>query len=136
MADPIDLQIGQTIRKLRIKRAISMSVLAETAGITAQQLQKYEKGTNRVSASRLARIASVLGSDVQVFFDGTQELASSNDNLVPKKLLTHQGLSLAKAFHSISDAATRARVLAYVQRLARLERKGEIAAAAKSTPTE
>ena len=58
--DPIDIQVGHRIRIQRVARGMSQSALADQIGVTFQQVQKYEKGTNRVSASRLVRIAEVL----------------------------------------------------------------------------
>jgi transcriptional regulator with XRE-family HTH domain len=118
MPEPVDLQVGQTIRMLRLKREMSQEDLAVGCGVTFQQIQKYEKGTNRVSASRLVQIANVLGADVKVFFDGTQTPSSNNDNLLPKELMTRQGLALIKAFHSIPDGKVRTRILGLVQTVA------------------
>jgi transcriptional regulator with XRE-family HTH domain len=63
-----DLEIGRKIRALRHGRGMSQSNLAEGIGLTFQQVQKYEKGTNRVSAARLQRIADILGVDVTFFY--------------------------------------------------------------------
>lgn len=121
MPEPVDILVGQKIRSLRIERDISQSQLATGIGVTFQQVQKYEKGTNRVSASRLVQIANILGADVRIFFDGTQSPASINDNFQPKILMTRQGHALAKAFHSIPDAKIRGHLLSLVQSIARRE---------------
>src|SRR5437868_7888755 len=65
-----DLEIGRKIRALRLERGLSQSGLADGIDLTFQQLQKYEKGTNRVSAGRLQRIADILNTPVMFFYDG------------------------------------------------------------------
>ena len=67
-AHPIDQMVGQRVRVARIERGMSQTELADAVGITFQQIQKYERGTNRVSASRLFDIARVLKLDVAWFF--------------------------------------------------------------------
>lgn len=64
---PIDIHVGETIRKRRVLLGVSQVTLADRVGITFQQVQKYERGTNRVSASRLCEIASVLQTNPQYF---------------------------------------------------------------------
>ena len=119
MPEIVDVQVGQTIRMLRLKQSMSQEQLANGIGVTFQQVQKYEKGSNRVSASRLVQIANVLGADVKVFFDGVQTPDSSNDNLLPRELVTRQGLALMKAFHSIPNGKIRAQIVGVVQALAK-----------------
>src|ERR1700750_3306008 len=68
LADPIDIAVGARIRLLRKVRGLSQQALAETAGVTFQQIQKYERGTNRVSASILSRIAGALHTPVSEMF--------------------------------------------------------------------
>src|SRR4051812_31682897 len=65
-----DVEIGRKIRALRLERGLSQSGLAEGIGLTFQQVQKYEKGTNRVSAGRLQRIAEILNTPVMFFYGG------------------------------------------------------------------
>src|ERR1043165_2050761 len=69
-AGPEDVEIGRKIRALRLERGLSQSNLAEGIGLTFQQGQKYEKGTNRVSAGRLQRIAEMLNIPVTFFYGG------------------------------------------------------------------
>ncbi len=75
---PVDVFVGQRIRALRIEQGLSQSAVAAKLGLTFQQLQKYEKGTNRVSASKLFQIAEVLGVAVADLFDGVA--GSSKDS--------------------------------------------------------
>src|SRR5947207_4257289 len=66
-----DVEIGRRIRALRLERGLSQASLADGIDLTFQQLQKYEKGTNRVSAGRLQRIAEILNTPVMFFYDRT-----------------------------------------------------------------
>ena len=65
-----DKVIGANLNKIRLAMQLSQQELAKLAGVTFQQIQKYEKGTNRLSASRLVRISNALDVDIDVFFDG------------------------------------------------------------------
>ena len=77
-ANPIDAHVGARLRFLRKERGLSQTALAARIGVTFQQLQKYESGKNRLSASRLYRLASVLGVDVAAFFVGLPDLVQSD----------------------------------------------------------
>src|ERR1044071_7256247 len=66
--DPVDVEVGQRIRIQRLQSGLSQTSLAEQLGVTFQQVQKYEKGVNRVGAGRLTKIAKVLGVPVSTFF--------------------------------------------------------------------
>lgn len=79
--DKIDKIIGVRIHELRISMGLSRQQLAEQIGVTHQQLQKYEKGTNRISAGRLAAIAKVLGKAVAYFFENITD----NDGYLPSQ---------------------------------------------------
>lgn len=67
---PVDVHVGSRIRALRLDRGLSQSALGDAVGVSFQQIQKYERGSNRVSASMLYRIAGVLGTEVQALFEG------------------------------------------------------------------
>src|SRR4051812_44331599 len=73
-----DVEIGRKIRALRLERGLSQSGLADGIDLTFQQLQKYEKGTNRVSAGRLQRIADILNTPVMFFYDGMGKSTKSD----------------------------------------------------------
>ena len=74
--DPVDVEVGHRIRIERLSRGLSQTALANQLGVTFQQVQKYEKGVNRVGAGRLTRIAEVLGVPVATFFSGKEMLDS------------------------------------------------------------
>jgi transcriptional regulator with XRE-family HTH domain len=74
---PIDQIVGHRLRLARTSRKLSQTQLAEASGITFQQVQKYEKGTNRVSASRLFEFATLLGIEISYFFEGGAETSGN-----------------------------------------------------------
>ena len=82
--DSIDCLVGNNIRILRLERGLSQSDLAGRLGITFQQIQKYEKGINRVGSSRLARLSQVLGVSVGRFFQGSE--AGTPTGMTPEAL--------------------------------------------------
>ena len=94
---PLDAMVGAKIRMFRINREMSQTALAERIGVSFQQVQKYEKGANRVGASRLSQIASVLGIAVGELFESSQEkIAASNS---PAHMLAEPGaLRVLKAY--------------------------------------
>ena len=97
-----DHRIGQRIRARRVASGISQEKLAEALGITFQQVQKYEKGTNRISASRLARVAAILGLSVNAFYD--PEGVSHESAPIDDILASHNGLRLVKAYLNMPEA--------------------------------
>jgi transcriptional regulator with XRE-family HTH domain len=102
----IDVLVGSNIRIRRLERQVSQTKLAQAIGVTFQQVQKYEKGTNRVGASRLTRIANFLEVPVAQFFIGAQGNDWSDQDIddSPVKLLAEPyALRLAQAFVGIKD---------------------------------
>jgi len=86
---PVDRSVGRRIRIVRVSRGLSQTALASQLGLTFQQLQKYEKGTNRVSASKLHDIARILGVEVRSFFEDAsdpEKLARIGDVDVPRRI--------------------------------------------------
>lgn len=76
---PADAEVGLRIRSRRLEQRLSQTELANSLGLTFQQIQKYEKGVNRVSAGRLAKIAEVLGVPMTFFFGGSDAMGTSRD---------------------------------------------------------
>jgi transcriptional regulator with XRE-family HTH domain len=110
MPDPLDAMVGAKIRIFRIHRRISQTDLAEQIGVTFQQVQKYEKGTNRVGASRLSRIAAVLDISVGELFEPSG--GKFDDETSPFRLLAEPGaLRVLKAYTRTTDPHLR-RVIA------------------------
>ena len=80
---PIDVRVGEKLRSFRLQRRLSQTQMAETVGLTFQQIQKYEKGVNRVSASKLFEFAEILEVPVQSFFSGPSPDRQDNAGLRP-----------------------------------------------------
>lgn len=125
---PIDVAVGQRVRMRRNILGMSQTTLAEALGITFQQVQKYEKGSNRIGASRLSHIASVLNVQVSFFFEGSeasssdtngQELLSSNE--ITAFLSSAEGVALNKAFARIESTGLRKKIVALVSAIGRAE---------------
>jgi transcriptional regulator with XRE-family HTH domain len=115
--DPLDAMVGAKIRILRIDRGLSQSDLAEKIGVTYQQIQKYEKGANRVGASRLSRFAAVLGVAVGDLFKSAKgKPAVSN---TPFQLLSEPGaLRVLKAYVRTSDPRVRRAIANLIEGIA------------------
>ena len=88
---PLDAMVGAKIRMSRIDRGMSQTALAEKIGVSFQQVQKYEKGSNRIGASRLAQIAAVLGISVGDLFGTSREKTAASN--LPVHLLGEPGVS-------------------------------------------
>jgi transcriptional regulator with XRE-family HTH domain len=127
--NPIDVHVGNRVRLQRMLIGISQEKLGERLGLTFQQVQKYEKGINRIGASRLFELSRVLGVPVQFFYDdapssGTQQSATpglserASDSHVFEFLSSREGLELNRAFSRISDPKVRKSVLDLVRSLA------------------
>src|SRR5262249_1219853 len=89
--DPRDAEIGQRVRSLRLQRGLSQTELGNLISVTFQQVQKYEKGANRISAGRLQRIAEVLGVPVAYFFAAPDQRHGSNGGGQEFELLQTEG---------------------------------------------
>lgn len=120
----IDRVVGQRIRWRRRELKLTQEKLGELLALTFQQVQKYEKGVNRVSAGRLFEISGVLGVPVSYFFDGAEEylgeaalmLAEGDDEDEPRlPALSNEALELVAAFERIEDAGLRRSLLATVR---------------------
>jgi len=118
----IDAYVGERVRLRRKLLGMSQVSLSESLGITFQQLQKYEKGVNRVGASRLQRIAEVLGVPIGFFFDeGKSQAAglrlSADTDEVAHFIASKEGLALTRAFIAIENPNIRRRLLALARSL-------------------
>jgi transcriptional regulator with XRE-family HTH domain len=121
--DPVDVEVGQRIRIERLQSGLSQTSLAEQLGVTFQQVQKYEKGVNRVGAGRLTKIAKVLGVPVSTFFGahdvGTIERSERGTAASPLKLLTVPGaLRLLRAYGQLNDGKMRRSIVELVENIA------------------
>ena len=130
--NPIDIHVGSRIRLRRTMLGMSQEKLGEALGITFQQVQKYEKGTNRVGASRLQHIASVLSVPVSFFFEdipgenaGPSGMEETGSAYVVNFLSSAEGMQLNRAFMKIADPKIRRRLLDLVKALAEESVDGE-----------
>ena len=118
----IDVHVGSRIRMRRQIVSMSQEKLGEMLGITFQQVQKYEKGSNRISASRLFYAAKILGVPVQAFFEDLPSVEgetgfneSGDQNNVMSSLMNAEGIQLAKAFRD-ADNTTKRKLIATLAR--------------------
>jgi len=118
----IDTEVGRRIRQRRAILGLSQSKLADELGVTFQQVQKYEKGTNRVGSSRLQSIARFLGVPISYFFEdlGDLEPGPKSDacETVVDFVISADGLALNRAFVSIKNERVRRNFVAMVKALA------------------
>jgi transcriptional regulator with XRE-family HTH domain len=122
--NPVDLHVGARVRMRRKLMGMSQEKLAEELGLTFQQVQKYERGANRVSASKLYEIARALSTPVAYFFDGLSDpteprkfgfAESDSDQFVHEFLMTPEGLELAILFPKVPRGRLRRRLLELVR---------------------
>ena len=104
---PVDRRVGVRIRLQRTSIGMSQERLGELLGLTFQQVQKYEKGANRIGAGRLAAIAEALGVPVTYFFDDFETPTRSGTAAVERFLATREGVALADAFLRLKNPAVR-----------------------------
>jgi transcriptional regulator with XRE-family HTH domain len=125
--DPIDVHVGRQLRQRRNLLGMSQEKLAESLGVTFQQVQKYESGTNRVGASRLFQIGRALDVPVSYFFDGytptnslpmaAEETPPLEDDLMTRK----ETLDLVRAYYTIPNPKVRRKMLDMIRSMAENE---------------
>jgi transcriptional regulator with XRE-family HTH domain len=124
--NPIDRHVGSRVRMRRMMLDMSQEKLGAALGLTFQQVQKYEKGTNRIGASRLQQISHILAVPVAFFFEGAPHLQGAGEATkeVPSPayisdfLATSEGLALTKAFMRIKEPKLRRRIVDLVEAIA------------------
>ncbi len=126
--NPIDKHVGARVRMRRMLIGMSQEKLGEALGLTFQQVQKYEKGANRISASRLQQISEALNTPLAYFFKGAPVSdaatqggvaeAGADESHFSDFVMTSEGLSLNRAFARISDPKVRKKIVDLVSVLA------------------
>ena len=124
--NPIDKHVGSRVRMRRMMLSMSQEKLGGALGLTFQQVQKYEKGTNRIGASRLQQISQILQVPVAFFFEGAPTFHPQDESLseapsptyVSDFLATSDGLALTKAFMEIKEPKLRRRIVDLVEEIA------------------
>ncbi len=124
--NPIDIHVGGRVRMRRMLVGMSQDKLGEALGLTFQQVQKYEKGANRIGASRLFQIAKILEVPVEYFYEGIDDVTgealpgfgeSEPTPWMTEFLSSPEGLQLCRYFSSIPDPKVRRRILDLVKSL-------------------
>jgi transcriptional regulator with XRE-family HTH domain len=111
-ATNIDVKIGHRVRARRLEIGMSQERLSEALGLTFQQVQKYERGVNRIACSRIIDIAKALDAPVAYFFEGLEGNAKARaDDGVQSMLATPEGARMASLFAQIKSRPVRQRVL-------------------------
>ena len=122
--DPIDVHVGSRVRVRRTLLGMSQGKLGAALGLTFQQIQKYEKGANRIGSSRLYRLSRILDVPVAFFFDElpgdvsaeAEGLADSGqESFEPDRLARQETLQLVRAYYGISDSRLRKRIFELVK---------------------
>jgi transcriptional regulator with XRE-family HTH domain len=128
-ANPVDIQVGNRVRIRRMLIGMSQERLGELLGLTFQQVQKYEKGVNRIGAGRLFDVSRILGVPIDYFYEGVGAQLAGQDGFaedggappVMEFVSSGEGLQLSLAFMKIKDSKVRKRVLDLVKSLAEEE---------------
>ena len=124
-ANPIDIQVGNRVRIRRMLIGMSQERLGDLLGLTFQQVQKYEKGVNRIGAGRLFEVARILNVPVDFFYEGVNDAPTGANEVdgapVMDFMSSGEGLQLSLAFMKIKDGKVRKRVLDLVKSLAEEE---------------
>lgn len=123
--DLIDKHVGQRLRARRTLLGISQEKLAESVGITFQQIQKYERGTNRISASRLLNFSKILQVEVAYFFQNLEAASEGSESSTPAPKMSDQNimdkketLVLVRTYYSVSDPKVRKNILKFIKSMA------------------
>src|SRR5580698_10523361 len=121
---PVDVHIGQKIHTRRNLLGLSQTELADAAGITFQQIQKYERGVNRVGATRLQQFSEALGVPPSYFFEGVPSAGKKtpapkegeiSENTIVSFLGTREGAALVRAFIAIKEKPIRQNAIAFLE---------------------
>ena len=122
---PVDVHVGQRLRMRRTLLGMSQQNVGEMLGLTFQQLQKYEKGANRVSASRLYELSQILDVPVSYFFEemptkssNRRQVSDGKSETAPDLMNNRETLELVRAYYRIKDPAVRAKILALTRAMA------------------
>jgi transcriptional regulator with XRE-family HTH domain len=121
--NPVDRHVGLRIRMRRKELGISQERLAESIGLTFQQVQKYERAANRVSASKLWEMSRALSTNISYFYEGLGDVIEPPGSNLPREtmqdfLLTPEGIELAAIFPKIAKGRLRRKILDLVRAMA------------------
>jgi transcriptional regulator with XRE-family HTH domain len=118
----LDIHIGARIRMRRLEKSISQEKLGDALGVSFQQVQKYERGTNRVASGRLSRIAEMLEVEIGFFYqdapDKTNPGCNPEASILDRFITSREGVVIARAFERIASPAMRTAVVRLVRAIA------------------
>jgi transcriptional regulator with XRE-family HTH domain len=117
--DSVDRIVGRNIRIYRLQKGLTQTELADQLELTFQQVQKYEKGTNRIGSGRLLKIATFLGVPVTALFKGSDEMADADKQSIFDQLAKPHANRLLQAFARIDDDGLRRSVVQLVEEIAK-----------------
>ena len=127
--DPVDVHVGMRLRQRRTLLGMSQEKLAKAFGVSFQQVQKYERGANRISASRLHLLTKILDVPVSYFFEGlptsVQERPLPSEPEAPDRMTSRETLELVRAYYRILDPGVRKRLVDLARALGREEQQQE-----------
>ena len=131
VSNPVDIHVGSRLRLRRTLQGMSQETLGDSVGLTFQQIQKYERGANRIGASRLFEFSGILSVPISFFFDdmdaelktheGRTKAALRGDDYEPDQLARRETLELVRAYYKISDPKVRKRIFELTKTLAKEE---------------
>ena len=116
--DAVDKLVGRNIRVLRLAKGLSQTELADAFGVTFQQLQRYEKGTNRVGSGRLLKVSTILGVKITDFFEGTDRPHDTARRSVFDQLAQPESFRLVQAFSGIDRPNIRRTLVRLIEQIA------------------
>lgn len=142
--NPIDAFVGSRVRMRRLMIGLSQEKLADGLGITFQQVQKYEKGTNRIGASRLQAIADILGVHPSFFFQQDEGSAQTGkpaadvheSQEISSFVASKEGIALNRAFLKITDPVLRKKIISLVAAMAQTPESDQTHAQSGTRPAE
>lgn len=124
-----DKHMGLRLRQRRLACNMSQEALGEQLGLTFQQVQKYEKGVNRISATRLTDIARILDVSVNYFYQGADTAGTSEPTAMDTFMASHDGLTIARAFVQIKNPRVRLIIARFVRAMSNVDDDVEMQAA-------
>lgn len=140
--NPVDVHVGTRLRMRRMMLSVSQEKLGEALGVSFQQIQKYEKGTNRIGAGRLQDIANHLEVPISYFYDDmpgaerTDGFSEVGVSYVSDLLVLPEGMELTRAFLQIKDASVRRRIVELVKAISLQDGEASGGDAANSDETK
>jgi transcriptional regulator with XRE-family HTH domain len=116
--DPVDIRVGRRVRAYRLSRGMSQTALGSEIGVTFQQIQKYERGVNRIGSGRLKKIATILEAPIAALFGEDEKADAGADRLLTDVLSQPYATRLLRAFEGIKDVGLRRALMLLAESMA------------------